>query len=198
MELKLVYYNFSGSGDSILEQYLTEFKEELSGNITSFSDIEILNGQETFRGTYNFIKQLIESKILNSEIHFDDLCSNLRKANDDISQSLKIKTLICLEKGLRFKNQSGAHGLSEFNGRYAVLLKVYKNIVWHEVAHLFGADDHYIENDTAKMKKQCSAKKKCVMQYDPSEKPCCFCSTAIEEIRSNMIKETSPLSIDDL
>jgi hypothetical protein len=172
----------------------------LSRDIDDFLKLKIINGQETFRETYLFIQKLIESKIINSEIHFDDLCKNLRKAmKNDVSQSLKIRTLICLEKnGLRFKNQPAAHGLSECNGRYAVVLRSYKNIIWHEAAHLFGADDHYIENSRYKMKEKCSAHESCSMQFDPGDKQCYFCSTAVEEIRNNMFKEAKPFFTHDL
>lgn len=222
MCLKLVFYDLSQHDYSILD-HIVKFKSELSTNIKQFSKLEIINGGVKFKSTYHFINYLIKS--INTEINFNDLCWILRNVSknrlqlvsgkflqvyrffeddkdidtDEISQSLTIKTLICLGgSGLKFKGQSYLHGLSESNGRYAVVIKSYKNIVWHEVAHLFGADDHYIENDTSKMKEKCPDKVSCIMQYDPGDKPCSFCSTSLKEISNKMFNETSHLSIDEL
>lgn len=223
MRLKLAFYAHLQCDYSVLYDYLVKFKSELSTKIKHFSELEIINGGVRFKSTYHFIDHLIRP--MNAEIDFDNLCRILRNVSknelqlirdkfpqaykffednknidtNEISQSLTIKTLICLRKsGLKFKGQSYAHGLSELNGRYAVVIKSYKNIVWHEVAHLFGAGNHYIENDTSKMEEKCSDKALCVMQYDPGDKRCSFCSTSLKEISDKMFKETVPWSIDEL
>jgi len=218
MTLKLIYYAFPRCDASLLDDYLVKFKKELSINIEQFSELEIINGNSEFTNTYRFIDSLIEP--MNTEIDFDSLCDFLTRVRRNeiqlirdvypqaygffasnknidtniISQSLETKTLICLEKsGLKFKEHTGAHGLS--GRRYAVTIKLYKNIVWHEVAHLFGADEHYVKNDKYKMKEKCTNKELCVMRYDPGIKLCSFCSTAQEEIRNGVFKPNNILGI---
>jgi len=224
MKLKLVYYAFRSN--HFIMNNLSMFKNEISKSIPEFSELEIINGEENFRNTYLFINHLITPMILTLEIDFEGLRLILREVSQNIiqtienkypkaykffignvnrdkisiSESLRIKTLICVEQNrLRIKGQPNAHGLSESNGRYAVVIKSYRNIVWHEVAHLFGSDDHYIENDVYKMKEKCTNKQLCVMQYDPGDKPCTFCSAALKEISDKMFTETNGgLSLDDL
>lgn len=215
MKLRIVYYAIHGKNSYFLDKHLNEFKNDISKNIRDFSKLDIINGEEKYRDTYCFINHIIEKMIQDSKIFFQHLTDILRSASSDnfqrikdnlpnvyeffehnkhadknkISESLRFKTLICVEgENLSINENADAHGYAEGNGRYAVLVKSYKNIIWHEVAHLFGADDHYIENDVCKMKEKCANKELCVMQYDPRDKPCSFCSTAIMEMRTACIK----------
>lgn len=63
-----------------------------------------------------------------------------------------------------------------------------KFIIWHEILHLFGAEDCYEEYNLAKKKKDCRLKN-CIMRYDPSpdtiqEKKIFICEKNIKLIKN--------------
>lgn len=64
----------------------------------------------------------------------------------------------------------------------AIISTIYKVAIWHEVAHLLGADDYY-DYDTKAKVDNCKLEK-CIMQYG-----CCsfeFCDQAVLEINERL------------
>jgi len=57
----------------------------------------------------------------------------------------------------------------------------YKNILWHEIAHLFGAYEHYREDDY-KATSECEDPDSCIMQRNPGRKLCEFCGQSKREM----------------
>lgn len=61
-------------------------------------------------------------------------------------------------------------------GFVAVIIKQNRVNIWHEIAHLFGAEDHYDQES----KNAICLNKTCIMQYGKSEGE--FCAQSIKEI----------------
>ncbi len=67
----------------------------------------------------------------------------------------------------------------------AIIRRITKKNIWHEIAHLLGAGDHY-EEDSYKKKDICT-EKDCIMQYGKDGDNTTFCSEAIKEIKQKLI-----------
>jgi hypothetical protein len=84
----------------------------------------------------------------------------------------------------------GAHGVRKyvFHANCLVLyIKGYKEIIWHEAAHLLGAEDHYNPNSNSHEAIQdCLNPNNCIMQWNPGDT---FCEKSIDEIRNCLSKE---------
>ena len=185
MTFELTYYKYTPSHPNQLGNDLQSLKADLSTHILDFATLEITDGERCHKGTYRFIGDVVRP--MGSEIDFGQLVRVLWNARKRMPGLTK-RAIICIEQsGLRFKENADWHGLAG-DGFCAVVLQPYKNpyknIVWHEVAHLFGAKDHYPNGIEGAPK--CTAKESCVMQYDPGAKQCFFCSEALKEIRSGM------------
>ena len=80
---------------------------------------------------------------------------------------------------------SGAHGVRMIGNRgngVVLYIKAYKNIIWHEAAHLLGAKDHYnLNSDGHEAIQDCLNPKNCVMQWNAGDT---FCEKCIDEIRT--------------
>jgi hypothetical protein len=197
--MDLLYYDLSdhACGSDQLDEHLRRFRSELAKDIGEFATLTIRNGQEVSPGAYRFISDLLQPT--RSEIDFDVINDRLWKAREGefgnaISRVLDSKTFICVTGG-RFKQSGGAyHGLTAPNF-FAVVVESYRGIVWHEAAHLFGADDHYRSENPGEMKQQCTNKVSCVMRYEPGG---IFCTEAVREIRNGMSTlPRRPLSFRD-
>lgn len=82
----------------------------------------------------------------------------------------------------------GAHGVRIIGNRgngVVLLIKGYKTIIWHEVAHLLGAKDHYnSKSDNHEAIQNCLNPENCVMQWNPGDS---FCEKCIDEIKKYLI-----------
>jgi hypothetical protein len=65
----------------------------------------------------------------------------------------------------------------ESDGYFAVIKNVHKKNIWHEVAHLLGAEDHYGTG-----RNLCKSSDICIMTYGNTEGE--LCEAALAEIRS--------------
>ena len=199
MTFELTYYNYTSSHPNQLGNDLQSLKADLSTHILDFATLGITDGERCHKDTHRFIGDLVRR--MGSEINFDNMVRDLWDERERMP-GLTTRTIICVEQsGLRFKENADWHGLTG-DGFCAVVLQPYKNpyknIVWHEVAHLFGAEDHYNCTNKTERAPQCTAgeEEECIMQYDPGTKQCLFCSGALQEIRSGMSK--MPRSPHDL
>jgi hypothetical protein len=105
----------------------------------------------------------------------------------EIASSLSDRVFVVSDKRVTSITGKGeAHGTAR--GQLCFLVRDYKNILWHEAAHLFGAEDHYDEHnheptrgcmDWSHPRREWS----CIMQWDPGKKDCWFCPRAIKEIQ---------------
>ncbi len=209
MKFDLIYYAFPRSNQ--LDHHLHSLRNELSRNIPEFSALKIIDGEREHGVTFCFLDSLVNS--MGSTIDVDaftrilfavradqvealyDRYPHVREFfelnasvnREDLSRSLlTARTFICREeKGLRFKDDPSYHGLTAPRF-FAVAIKSYKNIIWHEAGHLFGADDHYCRERVYEMSPECTDRESCVMQFNPGSKSCCFCTKAIDEIKKDM------------
>ena len=168
----------------------------------------LVDGNTHFPDTKNYFEQLVKIFSNNSTMKYEDILDfvwyiqeygknkQMQKESSEIFQNAKkffknISKEICFEstngkiiillsrnsKSI-FEALKGAHGISIINGDVCVLLRGYKSIVWHEIAHLLGAKDHY-ECSSYESKDFCSRKSDCVMQWNPG---LAFCDDFIKEI----------------
>lgn len=106
-----------------------------------------------------------------------------KHATGEIASSLSDKVVVVSDETVTSITEARrAHGIAEFCGDVCFLVRVYKNILWHEAAHLFGARDHYDDNHRATQK--CKAPNLCLMQWDPGDKKCEFCAQSIKEMQT--------------
>lgn len=111
------------------------------------------------------------------------------RGTTEIASSLSGKLVVVSDETVTsITGARHAHGIAEFGGTLCLLVRDYRNILWHETAHLFGADDHYDEkNRTATPK--CEAANLCIMQWDPGHNEHCrFCDQSITEVNTYFAK----------
>ena len=72
-------------------------------------------------------------------------------------------------------------GQALLGGNVCINRRTEKHVIWHETAHLLGADDHYKEKEPYKMKKICKDPTNCIMRYVSLEKNS-FCDRVKKEI----------------
>jgi hypothetical protein len=85
----------------------------------------------------------------------------------------------------------GAHGVRMTGkwGELVLYIKGYKEIIWHEAAHLLGAEDHYNPNSSFhETTRVCLNPDNCVMQWNRGDT---FCEKSIDEIRYYLKKNFS-------
>jgi len=73
---------------------------------------------------------------------------------------------------------------SIFEGGICINCNTQKNSLWHETAHLLGADDHYNETKNYQSK-GCSDPRNCLMQWD-SLKGSIFCSNVLSQLKAKL------------
>lgn len=74
------------------------------------------------------------------------------------------------------------YGVATMGGKFCLNRNVERLSIWHETAHLLGANDHYDEQHQPI--RECTLKGKCIMQWN-STLGYDFCSLAIEEMSRN-------------
>lgn len=194
---------------------LDAFAEHINAHVKA--SVSMVDGNACFPDTRLFLHEVIAQSSNNGVCSFDSILNHIskienynrirrsgktsklkdseipiieawKKSNcEDISPSLSGKVVIVSDNSVRvILGHNGAHGVSY--GRFAFLIEDYKNILWHEAAHLIGADDHYCKKDVYRAKPKCQNPDLCIMQWNPSDKPCSFCEQSIREIAEYFLK----------
>jgi|GEM_PF-4466471 len=88
--------------------------------------------------------------------------------------------------GNKYDLGQGRYGVAHRGGVLCINKFLEKKSIWHETAHLLGADDHYCEDEHEKVIKRCGdygkKKKVCLMQWD-SLKGADFCIESLKDIK---------------
>ncbi len=111
-----------------------------------------------------------------------------KRGTSEITSSFSGNVVVISDKSITsIKGKRGAHGTSR--GQLCFLIRGdYRNILWHEAAHLFGADDHYDEHNHGPIEGcmdwlRGPGKLSCIMQWNPGENECSFCDRSISEMQ---------------
>lgn len=121
----------------------------------------------------------------NSSIHFQTIWEIINKAKEPLIHSDELmlalneyypsERFVILGDELHTENKWG-EARGDF---FAVIKYLNEKNIWHEIAHLIGAEDHY-DNDTHCATNNC-LDNNCIMQYGKTDGVLCKC--AIDEIK---------------
>lgn len=81
---------------------------------------------------------------------------------------------------------NGTYYGDTIEGGICINANLHKKSIWHETAHILGAEDHYTGHTTCKSV-NCSDVAQCLMQWNALYGSC-FCDIAIEEMRRTLEK----------
>ncbi|GEM_PF-3130231 len=175
----ITFFSMDEANVAELKQYVNEFKNEMLSITAGKLDIDVHNGNKDQK-LKNSIKKTLDECINNGIMNI--LKFNNALIAEDIYSLIPGKIIIYDRDIKQFcknpddPNDFGdeAHGqvLSE-SSKLAVVKKLYQGITSHELAHLYGATDHYDP------KNKCSSPFDCIMQFNPGSK---FCENAKNEI----------------
>jgi hypothetical protein len=112
----------------------------------------------------------------------DSVCKQLISYIEDIqTPPIFFHTVIIIEESYELVHLYGDAYLSTANSPgFCMNKNMAQKSIWHETAHVLGANDHYDENTKLPLS-ICTESHKCFMQWD-AVKGSCFCSKSIEEI----------------
>jgi len=183
---EIVFYDLTKSHKSNVEQSLISFRSELKKHIQDFDRLKIRYGNDEYPDTFESLEATIVPLIKNGQFSTAKALHTLWK-NKKVSQNENfwgnLNLIILPDSSIYFKEIPGAHGI-QTDCQFAFLKECYLNIIWHETAHLFGAEDHYVKGNEYRMISECSDPDNCLMQWDPADKDVVFCSKTLEEIRN--------------
>lgn len=202
--MNIVYVNLVPQKNDEIHSFLSDFADyviSLKGNV----DISVKNAEDLFPGVNSYIEKILkfygtkEEKEIRKVNAFFEVLNNHHSINEVKSEKLcweeDESTYEMLDEGFKrkfsFKNFkivviSGhkydipdLYGVAIHKGNVCINRCLKRESIWHETAHLFGADDHYDKND--KNHPTTCGDKKCLMQWD-ARGGNHFCKKAIEEI----------------
>jgi hypothetical protein len=195
MNERLIVYSChdDATKHSATMEHLRDFATEVAAISGRGTKIEVVDGNARFRQTRVFLRTAVSKASANGSCDFDFLRDHIRRRlrGGEMSDSLSGKVVIVSDTNVFSIVGSKAHGITEFKGQFCFLVKNYKNILWHEAAHLFGADDHYRE-DNQGARPECEHPDFCIMQWDPAGKPCAFCDQSKREIQKYLAERRVP------
>jgi hypothetical protein len=167
---KIRFFSINDDNVSQLENHISEFKKEMLSITNGLIELDLRKGNNNLKDT-NIVKSLLEKSTSNNVFSWEIF----NKLTEDILPNQK--TIIFDDRIEKFEDNWFAHGQAW--GRYIVLRKLYKGIVLHELAHLYGADDHYNEIKPEQTLSICTNPAQCIMQWNPGNK---FCKESKKEI----------------
>lgn len=180
MDFKIIYYDLTQQKQSEIENALETFKIELVKYIPKFKHLKIVSGNQSFPDILKSMHSIAVSFTGTGPLSENCLISAIMNKIENFDYTTR--TIIVLPtSNIVFRNFPGAHGVC-MGEKFVVLSRVYRNIIWHETAHLFGAEDHYQKQKPTFMKDICTEKEVCVMQWDPGNKDVIFCTRSIQEM----------------
>ncbi|MBP1949349.1 hypothetical protein [Virgibacillus litoralis] len=158
--------NYSNvTSNETIKKYMNNFTEYLNQqNIHEFSIN--YNDKLYYEEVIKIIDRLIVSEYL---IHNLDLSLMLNNTNNEV--------FAIIGEELPTENQWG--DATDF---IAVISCTLEKNIWHEIAHLIGANDHY-DNNTQKALDICMDEN-CIMQHGKDEGV--FCNRVIDEIKKHL------------
>lgn len=174
-------------------QHLRAFDKEIRDTCGEDTGIEVANGNECFPVRRAFLRRTMLDVTQDGSCNYNlflvrilDEWYNIHDSCDPVHD----KVLIIAHESITRLGELAAHGIVYNEDRFAFLVQDYWQILWHEAAHLFGAEDHYRRDDHNRPAPECKDQtdqpqlRWCLMQWDPGVKDCRFCAQTIEEIRN--------------
>lgn len=168
--MHIVVLNYSkvlGSRD--LNRYIIELIDNLAHRGIGTENIRVESASpQLYEEIMDIINSLEDHESLISDKRLNKIC-------DKYYVEMGIYIVI-IGENLPTQNPWG-----DAQGAVCVIKKVEKAVVWHEIAHLMGAEDHYTQNhgptDSCK-------RNDCLMRYGILAGD--FCEQAIDEIKKSM------------
>jgi hypothetical protein len=171
MSTNIHVLNYSGlTSNETIEKYMRNFTEYLTQQ--NIDDITIEYNNNLY---FNEVKMIIDRLPVSDYLIYNlDLTLTLNNSNGIV--------FAIIGEELNTENQWG--DATDF---IAVISCTLEKNVWHEVAHLIGANDHYDIN-TSKALDICMDEN-CLMQYGKKEG--IFCDRTINEIKEHLKNKTT-------
>lgn len=171
MEIKLNVLNYSTSTtDDVIKVYIENLFKELINNGVVIDNVQIEYNNVNH---YKMVKKFIDENPKNKP-----LIENYKIQLAINEYSLKGQRFIIIGENLPTKNEWG----DAFTDLFTVINHISEKNIWHEVAHVIGAEDHYYL-DTKKAINNCMSDN-CVMQYGKANG--ILCERAINEIKAHL------------
>ncbi len=210
----LIIYNYGEDrlAQDLAVRYVQELLNEIQRLNIDTSKLSVIDGNNCYTETYNAIGKIIDDfgpNLDTSKIYLylyflndcgrnkqDKMCYGL---NDKELQYLKkefggndykgtlFNSIIIAGANIQLNSSYGEAMWNIIEGGLCINVNVAKKSIWHEVAHLLGADDHY-DKDTKKPKKICTDHLNCLMQWNSTQGKH-FCSKSIAEIKGTVNKK---------
>ena len=171
----MIYFyllNYSKLNDSKIEKFIISFLKYLY-NQGIKSNIKIEHCEDNIKD--KFIKYIYNKNV--PLIDNDEFLLEVNSYLKTISKHLNTQNykFIFFGENLKITNKWG-----EANDWIAVIIKLEEKVIWHEIAHLLGAKDHY-ETETFTATNICADPSNCVMTYGNTNGE--ICSESIREIK---------------
>lgn len=171
MDLLILNYSETLSNED-LNNCIEDLMESLESRGINTASIRVENAS---RELYEHIRKVIDclggTDVVVTDKHIQSL---------GMDYYVQGKSMVFVGENLATKNPWG-----DAWGSMCVIRKVEKAVIWHEIAHLLGAEDHYSESYLAT--ENCK-KEDCLMRYGILEGD--FCHQTIIEIKKLMMEIT--------
>lgn len=182
---KLFFFSSQDENIEKLSGWVEIFKQKLEEVSSGKMVVKSINGNKN-----NVLKKEILKKIKNysrvdNYLDFPKFYESLKKYKEFSSIGGKIIILDSSIAGTKGGSVFGSPGISSPDNRVAFFSVPDESIAVHELAHLFGADDHY-ELNPPKPKAKCCDKKNCLMLYQ-TNKHYLFCGQAKKEVYDHCV-----------
>lgn len=209
---ELIIYNYCPdeiSQDTAL-CYVEDLLKELDKQGINTSFLEKIDGNKDYHATYLLIEKILNywDKLPTQSIHqsffllrasmqgedierysFKYFCNNSKIHSEliDLTNSKIIppaffNAIIITGKKYKLEIPFGVASGEINEGGICINCNTSKESIWHETAHLLGADDHY-----GKTAYKCKNPTDCFMQYNATQGSC-FCSESVKEIEKCLRK----------
>ena len=173
MEIKLNVLNYSkGMSDDSIKVYIENLFKELLNNGVNIDNVQIeYNNADHYKMVKKFIDENPRDKpLIKNPKLFSAICEYYPKC----------ERFIIIGENLPTQNKWG----DAITDLFTVIKNISEKNIWHEVAHIIGAEDHY-DCDTQKAINNCMSDN-CIMQFGKANG--IFCECSINEIKGYLKK----------
>lgn len=180
--IALYVLNYSTLGRTKTEGYINNFINRLKEEGIDIG-IKIEYCEELFK---NRFQKYIDDKKGNALVLNDNFLMEVNDCLLETSNNINIHKykFVFIGEQLKTKNPWG-----DEIGYIAVIKKVKEKVIWHEIAHLLGAEEHYNDDATHTTSEICSDPSNCIMTYGKLEGEPCYKS--LQEIRKALIDQSN-------
>jgi len=173
MEIKLNVLNYSKhTPDDGIKVYIDSLFKELLNNGVNIDNVQI---EYNNADHYKMVKKFIDKNPRNKP-----LIENSKLWSAIYEYYPKGERFIIIGENIPTQNNWG----DAITDLFTVIKHISEKNIWHEVAHVIGAEDHY-DSDTNKAINNCMSEH-CIMQYGKDNGILCEC--AINEIKDHLKK----------